>query len=96
MKRSLMILAAFTLASSLAWTQDGAALYSSRCASCHGATGERQGMQSLRTTSITHQQIADLITKGQAGMRSPHGRGMSRLNADQAAAIATFIETFKK
>ena len=96
MKRSLMILAAFTLASSLAWTQDGAALYSSRCASCHGATGERQGMQSLRTTSLTHQQIADLITKGQAGMRSPHGRGMSRLNADQAAAIATFIETLKK
>ena len=96
MKRSLMILTAFTLASSLAWAQDGAALYSSRCASCHGPTGERQGMQSLRTTTLTHQQMTDLITKGQAGLRSPHQRGLSRLNADQAAAIATFIETFKK
>lgn len=69
MKHSLMILTAFTLASSLAWAQDGAALYSSRCASCHGATGERQGMQSLRTTSLTHQQIADLLTKGTAGVK---------------------------
>jgi hypothetical protein len=53
-------------------------------------------MKALRTTPMTHQQIADLITKGQAGMRSPHGRGMSRLNADQAAAIATLIETLRK
>ena len=97
MKHSLMTLAALILASSLAWAQeDGAALYRSRCASCHGATGEAQNIQSLRTTSLTHQQMTDLITHGKAGLRRPHQRGMSRLNADQAAAIATYIETFRK
>lgn len=96
MQRSLMILAAFTLASSLAWAQDGAALYRSRCASCHGATGEAQGLTSLQKTSLTQQQIADLLTQGSAGMRSPHRRGISRMTADQAAAIATYIGTLKK
>jgi len=40
--------------------------------------------------------MTDLITHGKAGLRRPHQRGMSRLNADQAAAIATYIETFRK
>ena len=32
MKRYIMILAAFTVLSSLAWAQDGAALYKTKCA----------------------------------------------------------------
>ena len=96
MKRSLMILAACTLMSSLVWAEDGAALYRSRCAGCHGATGEAQGLTSLQKTSLTQQQTADLLTQGAAGMRSPHRRGMSRMTADQAAAIATYVESLKK
>ena len=53
MKRYLMILAAFTLVSSMAWAQDGAALYKAKCAACHGAMGEGKVGPSLQKTALT-------------------------------------------
>jgi len=98
MKRSLMILAAFTLASSLTWAQDGAALYKSKCAMCHGAAGEGKagGPPSLQKTTLTPAQITDLLTKGAEGKKAPHSKAVSGLTADQAAAIATYVGTLKK
>ncbi len=96
MKRSLMILAAFTLASSLTWAQDGAALYKSKCAMCHGAAGEGKVGPSLQKTSLTQQQITDLLTKGAEGKKAPHSKAVSGLTADQAAAVATYVGTLKK
>ncbi len=96
MKRSLMILAAFTLASGLVWAQDGAALYKSKCAACHGAAGEGKIGPSLQKTTMTKQQIDDLLTKGAEGKKAPHSKAVSGLTADQAAAIATYVGTLKK
>jgi cytochrome c len=96
MKRSLMIMAAFTLASSLAWAQDGAALYKTKCAACHGAAGEGKVGPSLQKTALTQQQITDLLTKGAEGKKAPHSKAVSGLTADQAAALATYVGTLKK
>ena len=96
MKRSLMILAAFTLASSLTWAQDGAALYKSKCAACHGPMGEGKVGPSLQKTAMTPAQITDLLTKGTEGKKPPHSKAVSGLTADQAAAIATYVGTLKK
>ena len=96
MKRSLMIMAAFTLASSMAWAQDGAALYKTKCAACHGATGEGKVGPSLQKTALTPQQITDLLTKGAEGKKAPHGKAVSGLTADQAASVATYVGTLKK
>lgn len=98
MKRSLMLFAAFALASSMAWAQDGAALYKSKCAACHGAAGEGKtgGPPSLQKTTLTQAQITDLLTKGAEGKKAPHGKAVSGLTADQAAAIATYVGTLKK
>ena len=96
MKRSLMLLAAFALASSMAWAQDGAALYKSKCAVCHGAMGEGKVGPSLQKTSLTKQQIDDLLTKGAEGKKTPHSKAMSGLTAEQAAAVATYVGTLKK
>jgi len=96
MKRSLMLLAAFALASSLAWAQDGAALYKTKCAACHGAMGEGKVGPSLQKTSLTQQQITDLLTKGAEGKKAPHSKAVSGLTADQAAAVATYVGTLKK
>ncbi len=74
MKRSLMILAAFTLASSMAWAQDGAALYKTKCAACHGAAGEGKVGPSLQKTSLTQQQITDLLAKGARVRKRPTAR----------------------
>ena len=86
MKRSLIIMAAFTLASSLAWAQDGAALYKTKCAACHGAAGEGKVGPSLQKTALTQQQITDLLTKGAEGKKAPHSKAVSGLTADQAAS----------
>src|SRR5271166_4319745 len=67
MKRSLLIMAAFTLASSMAWAQDGAALYKSKCAMCHGAAGEGKAGPALAGTKLTAAQITDVLTKGAEG-----------------------------
>ena len=96
MKRSLMILAAFTLASGLVWAQDGAALYKSKCAACHGAAGEGKIGPSLQKATMTKQQIDDLLTKGAEGKKAPHSKAVSGLTAEQAAAVATYVGTLKK
>jgi cytochrome c len=96
MKRSLMILAAFALASSMAWAQDGAALYKTKCAACHGAMGEGKVGPSLQKTTLTQAQITDLLTKGAEGKKAPHGKAVSGLTADQATAVATYVGTLKK
>jgi mono/diheme cytochrome c family protein len=96
MKRSLITLAAFTLASSMVWAQDGAALYKSKCAMCHGPAGEGKTGPSLQKTALTQAQITDLLTKGAEGKKAPHGKAVAGLTADQAAAIATYVGTLKK
>jgi mono/diheme cytochrome c family protein len=96
MKRSLILLAAFTLAASVVWAQDGAALYKAKCAACHGAMGEGKVGPSLQKTALTQEQITDLLTKGEAGKKAPHAKAVSGLTADQAAALATYVGTLKK
>ena len=96
MKRSLLVLAAFTLASSLVWAQDGAALYKTKCAACHGAAGEGKVGPSLQKTTLNQAQITDLLSKGAEGKKAPHSKAISGLSADQAAAIATYVGTLKK
>lgn len=96
MKRFIVTLAALTVLSSLAWAQDGAALYKSKCAMCHGAAGEGKVGPSLQKTSLSTAQIADLLSKGEAGKKAPHSKPVAGLSAEQATAVATFVGTLKK
>ena len=96
MKRFMMILAAFSVLSTMVWAQDGAALYKTKCAMCHGAMGEGKVGPSLQKTSLSAKQIADLITNGAAGKKAPHSKGVAGVTADQATAIATYVASLKK
>ena len=96
MKRYMMILAAFSVLTTLAWAQDGSALYKSKCAMCHGAMGEGKIGPSLQKTALTEKQIADLISNGAAGKKAPHTKGVAGVSADQATAIATYVASLKK
>jgi len=91
MKRCLIAFALFTLLSSMAWAQDGAAIYRSRCSSCHGTTGE--GNPPLKGTSMSEAQMADLLLKGASAMRSPHRRAIRNLTADEAKAVAAYVKS---
>jgi mono/diheme cytochrome c family protein len=94
---SLTILLSFSLAT--AWAaDDGAALYKSKCAGCHGAGGEGKPAvkaPALKGTALDADKIVDHLTKGEASSKPPHNKGMSTVNADQAKAIAEYVKTLK-
>ncbi|MGB8770879.1 MAG: cytochrome c [Candidatus Korobacteraceae bacterium] len=96
MKRYLMMLAAVALVSSMAWAQDGAALYKSKCAMCHGAMGEGKIGPSLQKTALSPQQITALLTSGAAGKKAPHNKAMGGLTAAQAGDVGTYVGSLKK
>ena len=96
MKRFLVTLATLAVLSSLSFAEDGAALYKSKCAMCHGAAGEGKVGPSLQKTSLSEAQINDLILNGAAGKKAPHAKGVNGVSADQAKAIATYVASLKK
>ena len=78
--------------------QDGAALYKSRCASCHGAGGEgKPAMKApaLKDTKLEVPHIIDHLMRGEPTSKAPHKKGMSGLKEDQAKAIAEYVKTLK-
>src|SRR4051794_34792422 len=87
------------LASTVSWTaEDGAALYKTKCAGCHGASGEgKPSMKApaLKGTTKDASQLVDHITKGEPGSKAPHSKGISGLSEEQANAIAEFVKTLK-
>ena len=77
---------------------DGAALYKTKCAPCHGASGEgKPGMKApaLKGISWDAAKIVQHITKGEPDSKAPHNKGISGVNDAQAKAIAEFIKTLK-
>lgn len=96
MKRSIIALALFTLLSSMAWAaEDGAAVYKTKCAACHGASGEGKMGPALKGTSLSDAQIDEVLTKGAAGKKAPHSKAISGLTDDQAKAVATYVKSLK-
>ena len=78
--------------------EDGAALFKSKCAGCHGAGGEGKPAlkaPALKGATLTPAKIVDHITKGEPDSKPPHNKGISGVNDAQAKAIAAFIKTLK-
>jgi cytochrome c len=82
-----------------AWAaEDGAALYKTKCAACHGAAGEGKAatkVPALKGTTLTADQIVEELTKGTAGKKAPHAKPVAGVNAEQAKAIADFVKGMK-
>lgn len=69
---------------------DVIALYSKNCAVCHGSFGQGQGDNpSLKGTSLSHDQIAQMIRNGKGRMPS-----FSNLTADQIHQLTGLVEKF--
>jgi cytochrome c len=83
--------------SAASWAaEDGAALYKKKCAGCHGANGEGKPAikaPALKGTKLEASQVAQHITKGEAGSKAPHNKGISGVSEEQAKAIAEYIKT---
>lgn len=96
-RTAVMTLALIASAGSLA-AQDGAALYKTKCAGCHGASGDGKPAikaPALKGTKLDAGQITQHLTKGEPASKAPHNKGISGLSEDQAKAIAEYVKTLK-
>jgi mono/diheme cytochrome c family protein len=78
-----------------AFAADGAATFKAKCAMCHGPNGEGKVGPKLAGTSVTAEQIVDMLTKGNDAKKAPHKKPLSGLSDDDAKAVADFVKTLK-
>lgn len=100
MSRSVVVAAAFlAIASTVSLAADeGATLYKSKCAACHGVNGEGKTSMKAPTligTQLDVDHIVQHLTKGEATSKPPHNKGIAGISEDQARAIAEFVKTLK-
>jgi cytochrome c551/c552 len=84
--KSLILLLVIALSASLAlpaFAQDGGATFKAKCAGCHGPEGQGKVGPALKGTSLTADQIADLLTKGDDAKQDLKS-AFSSLSADDA------------
>jgi mono/diheme cytochrome c family protein len=94
----IVLFVIFTLALSIAlpaFAADGAATYKAKCAACHGPEGQGKVGPAVKGTSLSADQIADLLTKGEDAKKAPHKKAVAGVSADDAKAVADFIKTLK-
>jgi mono/diheme cytochrome c family protein len=95
MKRFTMFVAVVAFASSMAFAEDGAAIYKAKCAMCHGAAGEGKVGPALKGTTKSEADIVAFLTKGADGKKAPHSKPIAGLTADQASAVAGYVKSLK-
>ena len=96
--KTLVLILVVAMSASLAlpaFAADGAATYKAKCAGCHGAEGQGKVGPALKGTSLTADQITDLLTKGDDAKKPPHKKALAGVSADDAKAVADFVKTLK-
>lgn len=92
----LMLVVALSVSVALpAFAADGAATYKAKCAACHGPEGQGKMGPALKGTSLTADQITDLLVKGEDAKKAPHKKALAGLSADDAKAVAEYVKTLK-
>src|SRR5262249_60207620 len=99
MKRSIIVLTVIALLSMscVAFAaEDGAAIYKSKCAACHGADGAGKVGPAVTGTSLTDAQVDEFLTKGVAGKKAPHSKAVKGLAHEQETALAGYASSRQK
>ena len=91
----LILVAAMFVSLALPAFADGAATFKAKCVNCHGPEGQGKVGPAVKGTSLTADQIADLLTKGNGGKKPPHKKAMASISADDAKAVAEFVKRLK-
>jgi mono/diheme cytochrome c family protein len=92
----LLVVVAIAVSIALpAFAADGAATYKAKCAMCHGPEGQGKMGPALKGTSLTADQIVDVLTKGADAKKAPHKKPITGLSADDAKAVAEYVKSLK-
>ena len=108
MKKAVVItIALLILALALpVMAEDGAAVFGTKCAACHGKTGaadtsiaKSKGIKDLGSPDVqklTDAELTTMIADGGAKKTPGHNFKTKGLTDDQIKALVTFIRTLKK
>jgi mono/diheme cytochrome c family protein len=94
---SILVVASMVFFPTHSWgAEQGASLYKTKCAGCHGTKGEGKPAvkaPALKGISLTADALAQHITKGEAASKTPHNKGIAGVTDAEAKSIAEFIKT---
>ena len=93
MKVSLVVITLMLLISMGTAQDRGAAIYKSKCASCHGADAGGNPGPNLKMTKLSEDDIFLLLSKGDDSHKMPHDKAMSGLKDDQISAVARYVKS---
>src|SRR5215469_8651993 len=88
-KRSITVIAVLLLAASSAWAKDGATIYKSKCAGCHGAQGQGKMGPKLAGTALSADDIVKVLTTG-GEAKPPHTKAFKGATPENAKAVAAY------
>ena len=92
--RTTSLVIVLLLAAGTALAKDGAAIYKSKCAGCHGAQGEGKVGPKLAGTSLSEDDIVNVLMKG-GQPKAPHTKKFSGATGAKAKAVAAYVKTLK-
>lgn len=91
MKTLLLIMVLLSVGAA---AKDGASIYKTKCAGCHGAQGEGKIAPKLAGTSLSEEDIVNLLTKG-GQPKAPHTKAFRGANKKNAERVAAYVKTLK-
>ena len=92
--KTLTLIIVLLLPLGAAWAKDGASIYKSKCAGCHGAQGEGKMGPKLAGTSLSEDDIVNVLTKG-GQPKAPHTKPFKGADAQNAKQVAAYVKTLK-
>jgi len=92
--RRLTLTTLLLLALGTTSAQDGAAVYKSKCAGCHGAQGQGKTGPKLAGTSLSEDDIVNVLTKG-GQSKAPHTKPYNGVTEATAKQVAAYVKTLK-
>jgi len=81
--------------SPLVYAADGAAIFKTKCAACHGPEGQGKVGPALKGTSKSADEIEKFLTTGDEAKKMPHKKPISGLSPEDAKAVAEFVKSLK-
>lgn len=99
-RSQIVLAAAVLLAGSMCFAEDGAAIYKSKCAMCHGPTGTPSaGMAKMMGIKPVSDPAMKAVTVAQveATVKNGHGKmkPVAGLTDAQVSAVAAYFKTLK-
>jgi mono/diheme cytochrome c family protein len=91
---TLLVALALSLASP-AFAAEGAALFKAKCGICHGADGQGKVGPALKGTSLSADDIVEMLTKGNEARKPPHKKPIAGLSAEEIKAVAEHVKSLK-